>query len=174
MRSISKIILAAVAALGTIAVSVLSQAQQEMTKDRLVGTWQLVSFKATSGDQVSYPQGEHPSGYIGFTPDRFWSLLFDSTRKAPATAAMTDAEAASLMRSHTAYTGKYDVDPAQTPEGIKITVHVDAAANPAITGTDRVIYTRVDGNKLIVKSPAIVVSTTGLKSLVQLELVRVH
>jgi hypothetical protein len=43
----------------------------------------------------------------------------DSTRKAPAAAALTDAEAVSLMKSHAAYTGKYDVDPAQTPDGTK-------------------------------------------------------
>lgn len=172
MRTSITRILAAIAALGTIVVSVPSQAQTAMTKDQLVGAWKLVSFKATTGDKVSYPQGEHPSGYIGFTADRFWSLLVDSTRKAPAAAVMTDAEAASLMKSHSAYTGKYDADPAQTPDGIKITVHVDAAANPAITGTDRVTYARIDGNKLTIKSPAIVVSTTGLKSVVQLELVR--
>ena len=171
MRALSRSSLAAIVALAASALSVPAQAQQ-MTKDQLVRTWKLVSFKATTGDQVSYPQGEHPGGYIGFTPDRFWSLLVDSTRKAPAAAAMSDAEAASLMRSHSAYTGKYDADPAQTPDGIKIVVHVDAAANPAITGTDRVIYVRVDGKKLTVKSPAIVVSTTGLKSVVQLELVR--
>jgi hypothetical protein len=41
-------------------------------------------------------------------------MLIDSTRKAPAAAALTDAEAVSLMKSHVAYTAKYAVDPAQT------------------------------------------------------------
>jgi hypothetical protein len=70
-------------------------------------------------------------------------MLVDSTRKAPAAAAMTDGEAVSLMKSHAAYTGKYDVDPAQTADGIKITVHVDAASNQALNGTNRVFYARV-------------------------------
>ena len=120
MRPLSTIVFAAIIALGTIAVSASSKAQQEMTKDQLVGTWQLVSFKATSGNQVSYPLGEHPGGYIGFSPNRLWVMLVDTTRKAPGAAGMTDAEATSLMRSHAAYTGKYDADPAQMPDGFKI------------------------------------------------------
>lgn len=68
-----------------------------------------------------------------------------------------------------AYTGKYDVDPAQTPNGIKITIHVDAASNQALTGNDRVLYARVDGDKMTVKSPALVVGTSGVTSIVELE-----
>ena len=73
------------------------------------------------------------------------------------------------QKSHVAYTGKYDVDPAQTPDGIKVTVHVDAASNQALTGTNRVLYSHVDGNKMSVKSSALVVGTTGVTSVVQLE-----
>ena len=119
-----------------------------MTKDKLVGTWQLVTFTATSGNQVSYPLGEHPGGYIGFSPARFWVMLVDSARKAPAAAALTDAEAVSLMKTSASYTGRYDVDPAQTPDGMKVTVHVDAASNQALTGTNRVFFMHVDGDKL--------------------------
>ena len=140
-----------------------------MTKEELVGSWRLVSFKATAGDKVSYPLGEHPAGYIEITPTRYWVMLIDPTRKAPAAATLTDAESISLMKSHVAYTGKYDVDPAQTPDGIKVTVHVDAASNQALTGTNRVLYSRVDGNKMSVKAPVLVVGTTGVTSVVQLE-----
>ena len=140
-----------------------------MTKEKLVGSWRLVSFKATAGDKVSYPLGEHPAGYIEITPTRYWVMLVDPTRKAPAAATLTDAESISLMKSHVAYTGKYDVDPAQTPDGIKITVYVDAASNQALTGTNRVLYSRVDGNKMSVKAPVLVVGTTGVTSVVQLE-----
>ena len=169
MKLLSTSVIAALVAFGTIAVSAPSQAQQGTTEDKLVGAWQLISFTATTGDQVTYPLGEHPGGYIGFSPSRFWIMLIDSTRKAPAAAGLTDAEAVSLMKSHVAYTGKYAVDPAQTPDGIKITISVEAASNQALTGANRVIYTRVDGNKLTVKSPALVVPTTGLTSVTQAE-----
>src|SRR5262249_49019742 len=104
-------------------------ADESTTRNQLAGAWLLKSFKATTGDQVNYPLGEHPGGYVAFSPTRFWVMLVDSTRKAPASSAMTDAEAASSMKSSAAYTGKYVVDPTQTPDGIKLTIRVDAAAN---------------------------------------------
>jgi hypothetical protein len=173
MKLLSTSALAAIVAFGTtIAGSAPSEAQETMTKEKLIGPWQLVSFKATAGDKVSYPLGEHPGGYTEITPTRYWVMGFDPTRKAPAAATPTDAESVSLMKSHVAYTGKYDVDPAQTPDGIKITIHVDAASNQALTGTNRVLYARVDGKKMTVKSPTLVVGTSGVTSVVELEYVK--
>jgi lipocalin-like protein len=140
-----------------------------MTKEKLLGGWQLVSFKAMTGEKLGYPLGEKPGGFIGFTPARFWVMIVDSTRQPPAATAMTEAEAASAMKTSVSYTGKYDVDPAQTPDGIKLVIHVDAAANQAIVKADRTLFMRVDENRLIVKSPAIVVPSTGQTSVVQLE-----
>lgn len=140
-----------------------------MTPIKLVGTWQLVSFTATTGDKIGFPLGDRPGGYVGITSNRFWVMLVDSTRKPPASAAFTDAEAVALMRSSAAYTGKHTIDPA----GEKITIHVDAASNQAITGTDRVFFFHVDGNRLTLKSPAAVVAATGLTSVVQLEFAKV-
>jgi hypothetical protein len=172
MRIFVRAVTAVAIVLVAIVTSAAAHAQGLMTKDQLFGTWQLLSFKATSGDKVSYPLGEQPKGFIEFTASRFWVMLVDSTRKPPAATALTDAEAATLMKSHAAYTGKYDVDPAQTPDGIKITIQVGVAPNEALNGTRRVFFTRVDGNKLILKSPAIVVPTTGLTSVVHLEFVK--
>ena len=143
--------LAAIVAFGTIAGLAPSEAQETMTKEKLAGPWRLVSFKATAGDKVSYPLGEHPVGYTEITPTRYWVMAIDPTRKAPAATTLTDAESILLMKSHVAYTGKYDVDPAQTPDGIKITIHVDAASNQALTGTNRVLYARLDANKMTVR-----------------------
>ncbi len=172
MRISTKSILAGIAVLTAFVLSASLQAQPVTTKDQLVGSWQLVSFTATSGNQVSYPLGDHPGGYIGFSPARFWVMLVDSSRKAPAAAALTEAESVSLMKTSAAYTGRYDVDPAQTPDGIKVTIHVDAAANQALTGTNRVFFMRVDGNKLTLKSPSVLIPMTGAMSVVQLQFVR--
>lgn len=169
MKHLGKIILAALMVMG---LSLPSQAG-EMTKDQLMGTWQAVSFKATTGDKVGYPLGQQPGGYLGFTPNRFWVMLVDTTRKAPASAAITEAEASMLMKTHAAYSAKYEVDPAQTADGIKVSVYPDAASNQAITGSKRVFYMRVDGNKLTLRSPGVVIPTTGQTSIVQLDLVKV-
>jgi hypothetical protein len=172
MRNFITNIVAGMVAMATVTLSVPSHAEAQMTKDRLVGAWHLVAFKATTGDQTSRPLGEHPGGYIGFSPNRFWVMLVDTDRKAPASATLTDPEAVSLMKTGVAYTGKYAADPAETPDGIKVTVHVDAAVNQAISGTDRVFFMRVDDNRLTLKSPAVVIPMTGATSVVQLDFVK--
>jgi len=164
-------LLLASAAIALHAVSAPSYAQQATTKDQLIGTWKVVGLKARSGDKVSYPLGERPSGYFGITPDRLWLLFVDSTRKAPAAAALTDSDAVAMMKSHAAWTGKYSMAD-QTPDGIKVTAHVDAASSQAITGSDRVYFMRVDGDKLTVKSPGVIIPMTGATSVVEFELVK--
>ncbi len=172
MRCLMKTILAMIVAVGATMLTRPLLAE-EMTKDRLVGAWQLVTFTATSGDKVSYPMGEQPGGLVGFSPTRYWVMLVDTKRQMPAAATLTDPEAVALMKSHVAYTGRYDVDPSPTPDGIRVTIHTDAASNQALAGKDRVFFMRVDGNKLTLKSPALVIASTGLTSVARLEFVRV-
>ena len=150
---------------------VASQAQQVTTKDQLIGTWRVVALKATSGDKVSYPLGERPAGYVTITPTRLWLMFVDPARKAPAAAALTDVEAIASMKSHVAWTGNYSTAE-QTLDGIKTTIHVDAASSQAIAGTDRVYFVRVDGNKLMMKSPGVIVPMTGATSVVEIDLVK--
>src|SRR5271154_4595976 len=85
----------------------LSYGQQATTMDQAIGSWKVLSLKATTGSKISYPLGEKVEGYVTITSDRIWLLFVDSTRKAPATAALTDAESIAMMKSHVAWTGKY-------------------------------------------------------------------
>jgi hypothetical protein len=148
-----------------------SHAQQTITKDQLIGSWKVLNLKATTGDKVAYPLGEQVAGYVTITPTRFWLLFVDATRKSPAAPALTDAEAISMMKTQVAWTGKYTTAE-QTAEGIKLTAHVDAASSQAIFDTDRVYFIRVDGDKMKVKSPGVIVPMTGAKSIVEFELVK--
>jgi hypothetical protein len=142
---------------------------QTTSKDQLIGSWKVLNLRATAGDKVSYPLGDQVRGYVTITSDRIWLLFVDATRKAPASAALTDAEAIAMMKSQVAWTGKYTTGE-QTPEGIKLTARVDAASSQAITGTDRVYFMRVNGNKLMVKSPGVIVPMTGATSIVECEM----
>jgi len=148
-----------------------SNAQQATTKEQLIGTWKFLSLKATTGNNVSYPFGEKVAGYVTITSDRIWVLAVDSTRKAPAAAALTDAESTAMMKSHGAWTGKYTTAE-QTADGIKLTARVDAASNEAINNTDRIYFMRVNGNKLTVKSPGVIVPMTGATSVIEGEHVK--
>jgi hypothetical protein len=98
-------------------------------------------------------------------------LFVDATRNAPAAPTLTDAEAIAMMRTQVAWTGKYTTAE-QTAEGIKLTAHVDAASSQAIYDTDRVYFIRLDGNKMMVKSPGVIVPMTGATSIVEFELVK--
>ena len=70
-----------------------------------------------------------------------------------------------------AWTGQYKTGE-QTAEGIKLTAHVDAASSQAIFNTDRVYFLRRYGDKMIVKSPGVIVPMTGATSIVEFELVK--
>ena len=164
-----KILLAT--ALALVSAAAPSYAQQATIKDQLVGSWRVLSLKATTGDKVAYPLGEQVAGYVTITPTRFWLLFVDATRKAPAAPTLTDAEAVAMMRTQVAWTGKYTTSE-QTAEGIKLTARVDAASSQAIFDTDRVYFIRVDGNKMMVKSPGVIVPMTGATSIVEFDLVK--
>jgi hypothetical protein len=164
----NKMLLAAVA---VALVAVSSFAQQTTINDQLVGTWKVVTLKATSEGKLSYPLGDQVAGYVSITSDRIWLLFVDSTRKPPAALSLADAEAIAMMKSHVAWTGRYTTG-SQTPEGIKLTAHVDAASSQAITGTDRVYLMRVEGDKLTMKSRGVIVPMTGKTSVVEIELVK--
>jgi hypothetical protein len=161
----------ATVALALVGAAAPSDAQQATTKDQFVGTWKVDVLKTTVGDKVSHPLGDRPSGYVTLTADRIWLLFVDPARKPPATPALTDAEAAAMMKTQVSWTGRY-VTGEQTPDGLKITSHVDAATSEALNGTDRVYLMRVEGNKLIMKSPGVIVPMTGATSIVDIELTK--
>jgi hypothetical protein len=76
-----------------------------------------------------------------------------------------------MMKTQVSWTGRY-VTGEQTLDGLKITSHVDAATSEALNGTDRVYLMRVEGNKLIMKSPGVIVPMTGATSIVDIELTK--
>ncbi|MBV9194540.1 MAG: lipocalin-like domain-containing protein [Solirubrobacterales bacterium] len=151
--------------------AVRARSQPAASRDQILGTWRAETLKVTSGGETTYPLGEHPSGFVTITSERMWLLFVDPARKAPASAALTDAEAAAMMRSQVAWTGRYTVGE-QAPEGVRITAHVDAASSQAIVGNDRPYFVRVDGDKITFKSPGVVVPMTGKTSVVEFQMTR--
>ena len=127
--------------------------------------------KVTSGGEVSYPLGEHPSGYVTMTPERMWLLFVDSARKAPASPTLTDAEAVAMMKSQVAWTGKYTVGDADLQR------HQDHGARgcgvqPSDRGNDRVYFARLDGDRMTFKSPGVIVPMTGKTGVVEFAMTR--
>ena len=123
MKNVARMIVALLAVAGT---------RQAFANDSasLAGTWKVVSYEMVSratGVREAV-RGEKPPGYAIFTPEgRMMVLITNEGRKPPA----SDQDRADLFQSMLAYTGTYRV------EGDKWTTRVDAAANPAMVGTDQ-------------------------------------
>jgi hypothetical protein len=75
------------------------------------------------------------------------------------------------MKTQVAWTGQYTTGD-QTADGLKLTAHVDAASSQAIFDTDRVYFARRDGDKLVMKSPGVIVPMTGALSIVEFEMMK--
>jgi putative ABC transport system substrate-binding protein len=132
-------------------------AQQQQPATPVIGLLSGVSFESYADRVAAFRQGlmelglvegrnvaiEYRSadGRYERSPALAADLVVDATRKAPATATLTDAEAIAMMKTKVAWTGKYTTAEA-TAEGIKLTAHVDAASSQAIFDTDRVYLHR--------------------------------
>ena len=102
------------------------------------------------------PFGEKPAGYYVFTEDgTFVAVVFDSARKAPATAAPTDAERVELFKSMGVTTGRY------TLAGSKVTIAVDGSLVQGPVGTTQVREAKLSGNTMEFVSPQIKAPQTG-------------
>ena len=115
-------------------------------KDKIVGTWTLVSV--VYEDQITKERtpvlGEHPRGRQIATADGRWlALVTGEGRKVPT----NDAERARAFTSMIAYTGRYRVE-----EG-KVITKVEAAWNEAWVGGEQVRSIRFEGDRLFIESP---------------------
>jgi hypothetical protein len=112
---------------------------------QLVGTWKLAAWQVQYvGEEAKEPFGANPKGRMIVAPDGYWTVIIAKADRKPAT---NNAERAALLRSMVAYTGKFTVD------GDKITSTVDIAWNEVNTGRNQVRYFKMEGDKLVIRSP---------------------
>lgn len=110
------------------------------------GAWQLMSYLVevkSTGERFT-PMGEHPSGYVIFTPEG--RLSFTLAAEGRQAAESTEQNAA-LLNSMIAYTGTYRL------EDNRWITHVDVAWNPEWVGTEQTRYFSIDGDLLKVSTP---------------------
>jgi hypothetical protein len=117
----------------------------------LLGTWKLKSYVVTTGTgEKSQPYGEHPIGYLSYSPDgRMQAIGSSSGRIAPRDAARADEERVALHETMFAYAGTYLV------EAGKVTHHVDISWNEVWNGTDQVRCFDVNGDTLTLTTHAV-------------------
>ncbi|MBE7197564.1 MAG: lipocalin-like domain-containing protein [Parafilimonas terrae] len=114
--------------------------------DRIVGTWELVSYKVEDKEtgQLIDAMGSTPRGRAIFTRDGWVAFNLEGSNRQPAT---SDAERAELMKSLVAYIGRYRI------EGDEWVTAVQTAWAPEWVGTEQRRAIRMDGDYADVTTP---------------------
>ena len=115
-------------------------------KERIVGTWTLVSvvYEDQATKERTPVLGEHPRGRQIATADGRWlALVTAEGRKVP----QTDEDRAKALRTMISYTGLFRV------EDGKVITKVEAAWNEAWVGGEQTRFIRFEGDRLFIESP---------------------
>ena len=124
--------------------------------ERFIGTWKLVSYENRSGNQVTYPLGENPVGYIMYNAEGYMAvaIMAANRRRFSSTDIMaaTTEEIVSACSTYSTYCGKYDV----TED--KVIHHVELSLYPNWIGEDQVRFYKFEGDKLILSTPPMIFS----------------
>jgi len=134
-------------ALAFAALLLMSGPAQAADKDRIVGTWKLVSvvYEDAQTKELTPVLGEHPRGYQIATPEGRWlALVTADSRPVP----KTDVDRAKALRSMIAYSGRYRV------EDGKVITKVEVAWNEGWVGGEQVRFLRFEGDDVLhIESP---------------------
>jgi hypothetical protein len=117
----------------------------------LVGAWHITGFFRTEegSKKVTYPVGEHPIGYMIFTPKHMAVMVTASNRKTPKVPYSVADRAAVMLDIAAAYVGPY------TLKGDQLTVHETTTLRPDNVGLDSLRTIKIEGNKLtVINAPA--------------------
>ena len=137
----------AVLALSSLMLARPGYADDDIAK-KLIGSWRLISFKVQVIGESAEPRdmlGPEPFGRIIMTPEHTMAAyIAKQGRKGPPS---NDAEAAALLSSMNAYTGRYRL------EGDKLVTTVDGAWNEIFKAREQVRYFSLDGDKLTLRTP---------------------
>ena len=129
------------------ALLLISSQAQAADKDRIVGTWKLVSvmYEDAQTKERTPVLGERPRGYQIATPEGRWlALVTADGRPVP----KTDEDRAKALRSMIAYSGRYRV------EDNKVITKVEVAWNEAWVGGEQVRFLRFESDDLLhIESP---------------------
>lgn len=122
-----------VAAAGAAAVTVARSQAAMPARERIVGVYRLAKAIRRTADGQETVVNANPVGRISYDKSgRVWVLLAPANRKAPADPRHpTLEEYQEMNRGLMGYYGTYQVDEPNQ----KLIIHMEAAANPALTGT---------------------------------------
>jgi hypothetical protein len=137
----------------------------------LVGTWRLRAWRAETEDgSVVRPFGEHPLGYVVYTPDGHMITTISMAKREPIggdiMVAPTEAQAAAFG-SFMAYSGSFEVD------GADIVHRVEMSLYPDWVGTEQRRHAVLDERGAILTLSTDPISVAGVTMRHRLEWERV-
>jgi hypothetical protein len=139
----------------------MSAQADDKLRDRLIGTWRLVSAEREeipSGTKTAF-LGENPTGFLHYTPEgRMLALITRAGRKAPAGRVANAAEAEALIRSMISYGGRYEC------AGDQVIHHCDISWNESFTGSVQKRSVTFEGGLLVLSPPPSPDPTDGTMS----------
>ncbi|MGA4550822.1 lipocalin-like domain-containing protein [Methylorubrum aminovorans] len=114
--------------------------------EKIVGTWELVSYKVEDKDtgKLIEAMGPTPRGRVIFTKDGWVAFNLEGSDRQPA---KTEAERAELMKTLVAYIGRYRI------EGDQWVTSVQTAWAPEWVGTEQRRTIKLDGDYADVVTP---------------------
>jgi hypothetical protein len=151
--------------------STVTSLSESATKAALIGTWRLIEHRQEMVEtgEVSFPRGDHPRGYLTYTPDGHFSVFnlpAKQDRPAPKGISPTDEEALGLFKALTAYCGKYSA------RGSTVIHHVDIAWNETWRNTDQERRFVLDGDRLVIENGPIFSPWDGTRIVATMTYVR--
>ena len=119
-------------------------------KDKLVGTWKLISASSTTsaGDCDETPYGLSPAGFLTYTADgRVTALISYGGRKSLSFGGGALEEQAQAFKTILAYAGRYKFD------GDKVTHHIEISSIENYVGKDLVRTVTVHEDRITLVTP---------------------
>ncbi|MGA9542758.1 MAG: lipocalin-like domain-containing protein [Candidatus Sulfotelmatobacter sp.] len=128
----------------------LSEARFGSAKDKLIGTWRLVSASTTTstGERSETPYGIDPVGLLTYTHEgRIAAMISHSGRKALFSGGGSLEEQAEAFKTFFGYAGRYAFG------GDKVTHHVEISSIENYVGRDLVRYVKFQGDRITLVTP---------------------
>ncbi len=127
---------------------------EESASQILVGSWRLISSEGhSSNGSIVYDQGETPTGRVMFDASGRLSLhLTDPNRRNFESGDFLQPTPDELIEAFTGYFGYFGSYSVDEDAGVVI-FHVEGAAYPNYVGTDQIRFYKIEGNRLILRTP---------------------
>jgi len=123
--------------------------------ERFIGTWKLVSFEMRSDNQVTYPLGKDPVGYLIYSHEGYMAASLMASKRQRFSSVdilkATTEEIIAAYGTYVAYCGKYEV----TED--KVTHLVEVSLFPNWVGGKQERFYKLEGDELILSTPPMIV-----------------